>query len=78
VKRHEDIVLSKGSSLAESVNALEGDALYEMGGRPMQNERIVVNVVDEVVFLIAIFGTGGPAILGRRFSLMFPVLGHVR
>jgi hypothetical protein len=45
-----------------------------MGGRPMQNKRIVVNVVDnEAVFLIAIFGPGGPANIGRRFSLMFPV-----
>lgn len=69
-------MLSKGSSLAESVNASEDETLYKMGGRPMQNERIVVNVVDdEAVFLIAIFG---PAILRRRFSLMFPVLGHVR
>jgi len=78
VKRVEDIVLSKGSSVAESVNTSEGDALYEMGGRPMQNERIVVNVVDECRLLIAIFGPSGLAILGKRFSLMFPVLDHVR
>lgn len=73
MKGDEDIVLSKGSSVAESVNACEGDALYEMGGRPKQNERIVVNVVDEAAFLITIFGPGG-----KRFSLVFPVLGHVK
>jgi hypothetical protein len=41
------MVMSKESSLAESVNASEGNALYERGGRTMQNERIVVNVGDD-------------------------------